>query len=118
MDRIEKKRSPAAEKSRFANERSVSEGDRRILETPQRRENDRGENDRDTLTADEVRRTDVGAQPRSMVTGRHDAGTGANEKDGLDPISEATRRAAENIPDGGGEEEDVPPEKPVFERRS
>ncbi|HEU5018756.1 MAG TPA: hypothetical protein VFT69_12395 [Pseudolabrys sp.] len=118
MDRVEKKRKPAAEKSRFANERSVSEGDRRILETPQGRENDQGESDRNAITEDEVRRTDIGARPRSEVTGRHDPGMGANETDGLDPISEATRRAAENIPEGGGEEEDVPPEKPVFERRS
>jgi hypothetical protein len=117
MDRAEKKKPKAAEKGRFENEGVVSESDRRILETPEGRENDFGESERGALNEDEVRRQDIGATPRSAVTGRHDPGTGDNETDGRDPNTEATRRAAENIPAGGGDEEDVPPEKPVFERR-
>lgn len=117
MDRIEKKKPLAAEKSRFANERTVSESDRRILETAAGRENDRGESERGALTEDELHRKDVGAQPRSEVTGRHDPGLGDNERDGLDPNAEATRRAAEDIPAGDHDHEDAAPEKPVFERR-
>src|SRR5690348_18500315 len=39
----------------------------------------------------------IGAHPRSEVTGRHDAGCGANETvDGLTPAEEAIRRGAED----------------------
>jgi hypothetical protein len=55
----------------------------------------------------------IGAHPRSEVTGRHDAGSGANETvDGLTPTEEAIRRGAEDKPIGGSEREDVP----VFDR--
>jgi hypothetical protein len=56
----------------------------------------------------------IGARPRSEVTGRHDAGSGANETiDGLDATSEAIRRAAEDIPIGAPDDaEDLP----VFDR--
>jgi hypothetical protein len=55
----------------------------------------------------------IGAHPRSEVTGRHDAGSGANETvDGLTPTEEAIRRGAEDKPVGGPEREDMP----VFDR--
>jgi hypothetical protein len=55
----------------------------------------------------------IGAHPRSEVTGRHDAGSGANETaDGLTPTEEAIRRGAEDKPIGGPEPEDMP----VFDR--
>lgn len=55
----------------------------------------------------------VDGTPRSTVTGRHDAGSGANETiDGLDSNAEELRRAAEDTPSGERPKEDVP----VFER--
>jgi hypothetical protein len=57
----------------------------------------------------------VGSHPRSEVTGRHDAGSGANEtKDGLTSSEEELRRNAEDVPLGEPttELEDVP----VFDR--
>lgn len=111
MDRVERTRPQAAANSRYANERSVSPGDRRILETGEGRENTQGA-EPGALSEDEVRRKDVGAVPRSAVTGRHDPGVGDNEVDGRDPAGEATRRAAEDIPQGGRDFG-----KPVFDRR-
>jgi hypothetical protein len=56
----------------------------------------------------------IGAHPRSEVTGRHDAGSGANETiDGLTPTEEAIRRAAEDMPIGRPDE---PEDVPVFDR--
>jgi len=54
------------------------------------------------------------AQPRSVVTGRHDAGSGANETaDGLNELEESMRHAAEDTPSGRNERaEDIP----VFDR--
>jgi hypothetical protein len=55
------------------------------------------------------------ARPRSEVTGRHDAGSGANETvDGLTSTEEAIRRGAEDTPIGApdAELEDLP----VFDR--
>src|SRR5207247_1019098 len=57
----------------------------------------------------------IGARPRSEVTGRHDAGSGANETvDGLTSSEEAVRRGAEDVPIKAPKEatDDVP----VFER--
>jgi hypothetical protein len=57
----------------------------------------------------------IGAHPRSEVTGRHDAGSGANETvDGLTPTEEAIRHAAEETPAGRPDRE--PEEMPVFDR--
>src|SRR3954470_149365 len=57
----------------------------------------------------------IGARPRSEVTGRHDAGSGANETvDGLTSSEEATRRGAEDIPVGAPERE--LDDLPVFDR--
>jgi hypothetical protein len=57
----------------------------------------------------------VGAQPRSGLTGRHDAGSGANETmDGLTSSEEAIRGGAEDtaIGEPDREIEDLP----VFDR--
>jgi hypothetical protein len=57
----------------------------------------------------------IGAHPRSEVTGRHDAGSGANETvDGLTSMEEAIRRAAEDMPVGRTDRE--PEDLPVFDR--
>jgi len=57
----------------------------------------------------------IGAHPRSEVTGRHDAGSGANETvDGLAPTEEALRRGAEDMPLGRPDRE--PEDLPVFDR--
>jgi hypothetical protein len=56
----------------------------------------------------------IGERPRSEITGRHDAGSGANETvDGLTSLDEATRRGAEDVPLGAPEEEK---DLPVFDR--
>jgi hypothetical protein len=53
------------------------------------------------------------AHPKSEETGRHDAGSGANETiDGLDSSSEVIRKGAEDIPVGRKKRKDVP----VFDR--
>jgi len=50
---------------------------------------------------------------KSDETGKHDAGSGANETmDGLDSTNEAIRKGAENIPVGEKKKKDVP----VFDR--
>jgi hypothetical protein len=57
----------------------------------------------------------VGGRPRSEVTGRHDAGSGANETaDGLTSMEEAIRRGAEDVPIGAPEPELE--DLPVFDR--
>lgn len=100
----------------YANEPEVTAEDEALLETPFGRENDFGASDKGTVADDEVRRPEADAHPRSEVTGRHDAGSGADETDdGLDDILEAVRHAAEDIPTGDGVE-DRPGELPVFER--
>ncbi len=100
---------------RYANESEVDERDRVLMETPMGRDNDQGASDRDSISNNDLRRSDVGARPRSLVTGRHDDGVGANEtQDGLDPTGEATRRAAEDIGSGEGVEDRR--ETPVFDR--
>lgn len=115
VDRTERRR-PAPPSSRYGNEGEVAARDAPLLETPAGRENDHGAGDPRSAAADAVRRKDVGATPRSAITGRHDPGTGANEtRDGLDATGEDLRRAAEDRPTGGGRE-DRPRETPVFER--
>lgn len=59
-------------------------------------------------------RPDIGARPRSEITGKHDEGSGANETiDGLDEMAESIRHAAEDIPTGARNSlEDLP----VFDR--
>ena len=113
MDRVEK--SPKG-KSPYANEGEIADRDAPLLETPEGRTDDRGLSARGTDLDADVRNVPVGAVPRSEVTGRHDAGSGANETtDGLDPVEEATRASAEDIASGDGRE-DAPSELPTFER--
>lgn len=115
VDRTER-RKPGPPDSPYANEPEVAPRDAALLETPAGRQNDCGTADRRSVANREIERKDVGARPRSEITGQHDAGSGANETvDGLDARGEATRRAAENLPTGGGREDRVR-ETPVFER--
>ena len=89
MDRTEKRK----KRREFANSSEVSETDAAALPSATGRETSSSEPN------DSAR--SVGARPRSDVTGRHDAGSGANETvDGLTSSEEATRRGAEPLPDG------------------
>jgi hypothetical protein len=78
---------------------------------------ERDESDAPTLfgpTGREVP-SSAGGRPRSEATGRHDAGSGANETtDGLTSSEEELRRGAEEVPVGAPEKklEDIP----VFDR--
>jgi hypothetical protein len=86
--------------------------DRALLETPVGRENDHGVAERGTLAEDEIRDKEVLTEGRSAITGRHDAGSGANETDdGLNATEEEVREFAEDLP--LGEEHD---DAPVFDR--
>lgn len=113
MDRDETRARPPGKG--FADQGQVSDADRPLLETPGGRSAERDPADRSDFD-DEARRRDVGAVPRSAVTGAHQPGTGADETaDGLSETEEATRRAAEDIATGpGGEDRDD--DTPVFER--
>lgn len=47
------------------------------------------------------------AEPRSVVTGQHDASSGANETpDGVNALEESMRHAAEDTPSGRIEDEE------------
>jgi len=111
MDR--KERPAGAQDSKYARQSELGEGDAPLLDRPAS-ENPEEVADPRSVAASEVARP-LGGVPRSKVTGRHDAGSGANEtEDGLSSTEEAIRHAAEDIPTGGLEEkiEDVP----VFDR--
>ena len=85
-----------------------------LLESPLGRENDFGA-DPGTLAEDEIRHPEVGAHPKSEITGRHDEGSGANETiDGLDEMQEAARHGAEDLP--ASEKGDDFEKLPVFDR--
>ena len=103
MDRTEKPK----KRGEFANRGEVSETDAAALPSGTGREtNSTGPSDI---------ATSMSARPRSEVTGRHDAGSGANETvDGLTSSEEATRRGAEDIPIGAPERELE--DLPVFDR--
>jgi hypothetical protein len=102
MDRTEKPK----KQREFANRGEVSETDAAALPSA-------GRESGNTAPSDIAR--PIGARPRSEVTGRHDAGSGANETvDGLTSSEEATRRGAENIPIGAPERELE--DLPVFDR--
>jgi hypothetical protein len=94
MDRTEK---PKA-RSEFANSSELKESDAAAVDP----------------TARDVSNA-VRARPRSEVTGRHDAGSGANETiDGLTSCEEEVRRGAEELPIGMPSPE--PEDLPVFDR--
>src|SRR5689334_316337 len=74
----------------------ISDGDAQTLRGPAGRQDNQGA-EPGTLAADDLKQP-VSAEPRSAVTGRHDAGSGANETvDGLSGIEEMVREAAEDI---------------------
>ena len=96
-------------------EGEVLPSDAPLLETPMGRENDFGAVDENTPNNDELARPEILSRPRSLITGRHDEGSGANETiDGLDETAEALRQGAEDIPvsDRDREFENLP----VFDR--
>jgi hypothetical protein len=118
MDRKE----TAAQKSEFANEGEIDSDTATILGSPTgREENPQAE---PNVAADDMLKP-VGAEPRSAVTGVHDAGSGANETiDGLSSTEELTRLEAEeaapsladeDAEDAADADEDVDDE-PVFDR--
>ena len=114
MDRDETDRIKNPDR-RYADQADVIGSDRPVLETPGGRSVDRDPADRSD-SDDEARRQDVGAIPRSAVTGAPEPGMGGAEtEDGLSETEEAIRRAAEDISTGPGEE-DRPGDIPVFER--
>ena len=103
MDRIERPK----KRREFANSSEVSETDAAALPSSTGREA--------TSTKPSEIAKSIGARPRSEVTGRHDAGSGANETvDGLTSSVEATRREAEDTPIGAPERELE--DLPVFDR--
>src|SRR5687767_15051255 len=93
----------------------VSKPDRALLETPAGRENDDGA-EPGSLAEDREPSPRDYARPRSLTTGRHDEGSGANETiDGLDEYQEAARHAAEDIPASEKPGDDFE-RLPVFDR--
>lgn len=100
--------------SEFANEGELTENDAATVENVSDRSASQG-GEPGTIAGDEVRRQPIGATPKSLVTGGHDEGSGANEtEDGLTDEEELTRQAAEDLPTGNGD--DVA-DTPVFDRR-
>jgi hypothetical protein len=106
MDRIEKPR--PRHKSEFANHGEIPRTDPAENDTVTGREDHLGLPEAAPVAGSEINKP-IGAVPRSAVTGKHDAGSGANETiDGLTSEEEALRRAAEDTPLGGtGREKDV-----------
>jgi hypothetical protein len=101
----------AGKNSEFANTSEVSEQDAVLLDSPTGREDHLGMTEASSLVAGEINKP-IGARPKGEETGRHDAGSGANETiDGLDSLAEATRKGAEELTDVN-ERKDVP----VFDR--
>jgi len=112
MDRIEKPR--PRYQSEFANQGEIAKPDPAENDTPTGREDHLGLAESNATAASEINKP-IGAQPRSRITGRHDAGSGANETDdGLTDADEALRRATEDMPSGGDDRADA--DVPVFDR--
>jgi hypothetical protein len=110
MDRIEKPRPHRP--SKFANQGEILQTDPAENDTPTGREDHLGLAEASRLAGSDIKKP-VGATPRSAVTGRHDAGSGANETvDGLTDTEETLRAAAEDTPSGFQADEDIP----VFDR--
>jgi hypothetical protein len=108
MDRQERPKS----RSPYANSAELSPDEKNLVESGLGRENDEGA-DPGTLSEEDIRQP-VGAMRRSEVTGKHDAGSQANETDdGLDSETEAVRHAAEDTPTGANEKKKG---IPVFDR--
>src|SRR3954447_17525952 len=99
-------------KSEFANQSKVSKEDAASLDSSLGREDHFGMAEASRLVSDEIKQP-IGAHPKSEETGKHDAGSGANETiDGLDSSNEAIRKGAEDIPVGPKKRKDLP----VFDR--
>lgn len=94
-------------KSEFANKGEISKSDE-VIAHPTGREGTPAA-DRGTAIA-----SDLATAPTTQPTDHHyDVGSGEEEtSDGFDPQTEAVRKAAEDTPSGGSEEEDIP----VFDR--
>lgn len=108
MDRQER---PKA-RSPYANSTELGSRDKNLPASGLGRENNHGA-EPGSLAEEEVRQS-VGAMRRSEITGKHDAGSQANETDdGLDSQTEAVRHAAEDIPTGANERRH---DTPVFDR--
>src|SRR4051812_28406436 len=68
-----------------------------------------------SVPAAEIARHAAGGRPRSQITGRHDAGSGANETiDGLNSTEESLRQGAEETPIGAADKPLA--DLPVFDR--
>jgi hypothetical protein len=111
MDRIEKPK--PRYQSEFANQGEIERPDPAAQDTPTGREDHLGLAESRRIAGSDIKKP-IGAQPRSAVTGQHDAGSEANETtDGLNSLEESLRRAAEDSPSGEVEkDEDIP----VFDR--
>jgi hypothetical protein len=108
MDRKERPKS----RSPYANSTELGIRDKALADSGLGREPNEGA-DPGLATEEEIRRP-IGAMRRSEITGKHDAGSQANETDdGLDSDAEAMRHAAEDTPTGAGEREE---DTPVFDR--
>src|SRR5690349_5917375 len=111
MDRIERPKAPPSE---FANEGELPRTDPALSDTPTGREDHLGLAEAPPLVGSEIKKP-IGAQPRSEITGQHDAGSGANETvDGLTETEEALRQAAEDTP--SGHDPNLDEDVPVFDR--
>jgi hypothetical protein len=111
MDRIER---PKSAPSEFANEGEIPRTDPALSDTSTGREDHLGLAEASPLAGSEIKKP-IGAQPRSEITGKHDAGSGANETiDGLTDAEETLRRAVEDTP--SGQPADMDEDIPVFDR--
>ena len=105
----------AKRSQKFENQSEVSGNDASLLDSPTGREDHHGLAESGSIPAGEIAKRPGGGCPRSEITGRHDAGSGANETiDGLNSSEESLRKGAEDVPLGT---EDKPIEDvPVFDR--
>lgn len=113
MDRVDRQK--PRPRSPYASEGDFSERDRGSLDSATGRENHLGLTKSGATAASEINQP-IGAKPQAEITGRHDAGSGANQtRDGLSGTEEAVRRAAETVPpdEPAGYDDDIP----VFDRR-
>jgi hypothetical protein len=101
-----------AKDSEFANQGELTPNEAVAAESVSEREDSQGA-EPGTMAAGDVRKP-IGARPESLVSGRHDEGSDANEtEDGLTESEEAMRKAVEDLPTGTT---DNPDDIPVFDR--
>jgi hypothetical protein len=100
---------------KLASQSGVAKEDATLLDSPTGREDHYGLAEAGSLPAGEIARHLPGGKPRSAVTGRHDAGSGANETiDGLTSTEESIRKGAEDVP--ADREDKLIEDVPVFDR--